>query len=229
MQALVAAGVQHVVWVTLLETELGWRPVNQVIRAAPARWPQITVADWAPFAAGKPWFNDHAHMNYEGAVAFSAFLRPYVLKACGAPCVPPPPAFCGLARTVHGFDAVAASVVSCPDALTTIVHIDRGNRGNWNCSRTAGRTVELDCHRGDDRLEVLERSPVRAVRRTGVVKLANWVFRLRGKQLEGRNGLGPWHLLRSRPPYCEPTVPHQVLVALGLRPVTQHPGCFVAP
>lgn len=42
MTALLAAGVQHVIWVTLEEREGVWTQ----IRAAPARWPQLTVADW---------------------------------------------------------------------------------------------------------------------------------------------------------------------------------------
>ena len=130
-----------------------------MIRAAPARWPQLTVADWAPVAAGQPWFVDDAHMNYAGAVAFGAFLRPFVLDACGAPCAPPPPAFCGLARTVNGFDAVAASLVTCGSALATIVHIERGDRGAWDCSRAVGGTVELECRQGEQQLQVLERDP----------------------------------------------------------------------
>lgn len=226
MRALVAAGVQRVVWVTLEETEPGWKATNELIRAAPARWPQIVVADWAPVAAGQPWYVDHAHLNYQGAVAFGAFLRPFVLRACGAPCAPPPPTYCGLARTVNGFDAVAASIVTCGDALATVVHIERGDRGKWNCSRAVHGAVELDCHRGEDRLQVLERSPVAAVRRGNLVTLANWVFRLRGMRLEGRSDVGPWRLLTARTPYCEPTVPHQVLVALRLRPLTRHGGCF---
>ncbi len=229
MRALDAAGVQHVVWVTLEETEPGWRETNEVIRAAPARWAQIAVAEWATASAGRPWFVDHAHMNDQGAVAFGAFLRPFVLDACGVPCAPPPPAFCGLARTVNGFDAVAASVVACGVALTTIVRLERGDRGDWSCSRAVGGAVELDCRRGESRLQVLERSPIAAVRHRGVVSLANWVFRLRGSRLEGRSRVGPWRLLIAKAPYCEPAAPHEVLVALRLRPQTRHGGCFVPP
>jgi hypothetical protein len=95
MQALVAAGVQHVVWVTLEETESPWVAINAQIRAAPGRWPQLVVADWAPVAAMHPeWFVDQAHMNAAGGLGFASFLRPIVLAACGAPCVftPPPKA-----------------------------------------------------------------------------------------------------------------------------------------
>lgn len=93
MHALVAAGVERVIWVTLEETETPWVQINAVIRAAPARWPQLVVADWAPVAAANPsWFVDAAHMNSDGAVGFARFLRPIVLAACGPPCQPPPAA-----------------------------------------------------------------------------------------------------------------------------------------
>jgi hypothetical protein len=91
MNALVAAGVQHVVWVTLEEAQDAWVGINTEIRDAPKRWRQLVVADWAPASAGKPWFNDGVHMNYDGGVAFGEFLRPFVLAACGEPCAPPPP------------------------------------------------------------------------------------------------------------------------------------------
>lgn len=91
MKALAAAGVRHVVWVTLEEKQDSWVRINAEIRAAPKRWPQLAVADWAAASAGKPWFNDGVHMNYDGGVAFGEFLRPFVLAACGEPCAPPAP------------------------------------------------------------------------------------------------------------------------------------------
>jgi hypothetical protein len=92
MKALVAVGVQHVVWVTLEEFRDPWIGINKAIRVAPKRWSQLIVADWAPAAADKPtWFYDGVHMNWEGGFAFADFLRPYVLQACGEPCAPPPP------------------------------------------------------------------------------------------------------------------------------------------
>ena len=87
MRALLAAGVQHVVWVTLEESRDPWIAINAQIRAAPARWPQLVVADWAPVAAMHPeWFDDGVHMNGLGGLGFAHFLRPIVLGACGSPC-----------------------------------------------------------------------------------------------------------------------------------------------
>ena len=68
MQALLAAGVRHVVWVTLGETQESWALSNAEIRAAPRRWPQLVVADWAQASAGKPWFVDGVHMTADGGL-----------------------------------------------------------------------------------------------------------------------------------------------------------------
>lgn len=83
MTALLANGVQRVVWVTLTESEGVWKETNDVIRAAPARWPQLTVADWGAVPANPSWFKDTVHFDHDGAVAFGAFLRPIVLAAAG--------------------------------------------------------------------------------------------------------------------------------------------------
>jgi len=234
MNALVAAGVQRVVWVTLVENQGTWEQINQVIRAGPARWPQLIVADWAPVAAGQPWFVDNAHMNYQGAVAFASFLRPYIIAACGAPCAPPPPPpppkplFCGFARTVNGFDPVrVVKGVSCPRARTAVVAIEHGKAGPWDCSRAVHAAYELDCRTSGAELQVLERSPVAAVRHaSGTVTLANWSFRLHRRALEGRTARIGWRVLIAHTPYCIPAAPREVLVALRLRPTTPSGGCF---
>jgi hypothetical protein len=231
MAALAAAGVEHVIWVTLVEHQQTWADINQVIRAAPSRWPQLTVADWAPVAARQSWFNDSAHLNYDGTVAFAAFLRPFLLAACGSACAPPPPpspTFCGLARTVNGFDPVSAvKGISCPRARGAIREVERGSPGPWVCSRAVHATFELDCRTSGAEVQVLERSPVAAVRHGSTVTLANWSFRLRGSALEGRTGHGPWQTLVARPPYCVTDVPREVLAALRLRPTTSAGGCYV--
>jgi HYR domain len=81
MRALVANGVQRVVWVTLNETEGVWKQSNEIIRAAPARWPQLAVADWGGTVQLDPsWFrDDEVHFSHDGAVAYGKFLRPIVL------------------------------------------------------------------------------------------------------------------------------------------------------
>ena len=106
MRELAAAGVPRVVWVTLRESQSPWPEINREIRAAPARWPQLTVADWAPVAAPHPeWFQDNAHMTGAGALAFATWLHPLLLDACGAPCIAPAATAQLLAPTVRAHQA----------------------------------------------------------------------------------------------------------------------------
>lgn len=135
------------------------------------------------------------------------------------------PRFCGLARTVDGFDYVQAEGVACSSALSLTERIERGDRGAWDCSRVMHGPVELACVDGARRLDLLERSPIAAHRSGAGVVLANWSFRLRGPLLEGRGRAGPWESL-GRAPWCVPGVPREVLIALRLHPITPHGGCF---
>jgi hypothetical protein len=227
MTALVGAGVQHVIWVTLDEAQQAWSEIDQVIRAAPTRWPQLTVADWAPVSAGQPWFNDLAHLNYAGAVGLASFLRPYLLAACGAACAPPPPTFCGLALTANGFDPVSAvKGISCPRARAAVRDVERGAPGPWVCSRAVHAAYELDCRTSGAEVQVLEHTPARAIRHGEVVTLANWSFRLHGPALQGLTGRGRWRTLIARPPYCIPAAPQEALAALPLRRTTPAGGCY---
>jgi hypothetical protein len=102
MRELAAAGVRRVVCVTLRESQSPWPEINRQIRVAPARWPQLTVADWAPVAAPHPeWFQDNAHMTGAGALAFATWLHPLLVDACGPACVAPAATAQLLAPTVR--------------------------------------------------------------------------------------------------------------------------------
>jgi hypothetical protein len=86
MRAALADGARGVVWVTLRETSDTYRWTNVAIRSAAKRWPQLVVADWNAYSAGKPWFGpDGLHLSATGATALAAFLRPYVYRAAAAP------------------------------------------------------------------------------------------------------------------------------------------------
>jgi ABC-type amino acid transport substrate-binding protein len=79
MRAMVAAGVRHVVWVTLRERFDNYRLMNGVIRNARRRWPQLVVADWNAYSTGKPWFaSDGIHLNASGAAGLAQLLRPFL-------------------------------------------------------------------------------------------------------------------------------------------------------
>ncbi|MFL5954324.1 MAG: hypothetical protein ACJ76I_09485 [Gaiellaceae bacterium] len=226
LQALADAGVQHVVWVTLAERIGVWPQTNAVIRQAASRWPALVIADWDAASAGHDWFVDTAHLNAIGAVALGTFLRPIVLGACGEACIPPP-TFCGLAWTVNGFDPVSAvSELDCNSARAAVIAIERGQHGDWECTRAVRASYTLDCKHGWQEVQILERSPIDAVRHAGVVTLANWTFRIARGRLEARSGAGPWHVIARRAPFCVPAAPREVLLALDLRPSTRNSGCF---
>lgn len=132
MKALVAVGVQHVVWVTLEEFRDPWIGINKAIRVAPTRWSQLIVADWAHAAADKPtWFYDGVHMNWEGGFGFADFLRPYVLEACGEPCAPPPPleiatAQLPIARRGKPYSATVVVRGGAPPLTWSVIGLPRG-------------------------------------------------------------------------------------------------------
>jgi hypothetical protein len=85
MRAALAEGANGVVWVTLRESGQYaslYRGTNLVIKKAAKRWPQLLVADWNAYSAGKPWFgSDGLHLSAKGATELAAFLRPYVFRA----------------------------------------------------------------------------------------------------------------------------------------------------
>ena len=88
MRAALADGAKGVVWVTLREqggySEL-YHATNAVIRRASKRWPQLVVADWNAYSAGKRWFgSDGLHLTATGATALATFLRPYIVQAATA-------------------------------------------------------------------------------------------------------------------------------------------------
>jgi hypothetical protein len=87
MGALVAAGVDRVVWLTLRERRASWAEINDRIREARNRWPQLQVGDWELESRDHDaWFTDGIHMSWDGGEAFASFLRPLVLAACGSAC-----------------------------------------------------------------------------------------------------------------------------------------------
>lgn len=83
--------VPRVVLVTVTEWSGAQPEVNRAIRQAPARHPNVVVADWAAVAAANPQFlRDHVHTTRSGAVALANLIA---VMAGPAPSVdgrPPP-------------------------------------------------------------------------------------------------------------------------------------------
>jgi hypothetical protein len=75
----VLSGVERVVWLTVPEKWQSRVAINDAIRAAPARWPQIVVADWAPLIAAHPEYaGDMLHLSDPGKVAIADLIDAYV-------------------------------------------------------------------------------------------------------------------------------------------------------
>lgn len=85
LRAALAEGADGVVWVTLREKGRYaslYRATNIEIGKAAKRWPQLLVADWNAYSAGKRWFgSDGLHLSPRGAIEHAAFIRPYVFRA----------------------------------------------------------------------------------------------------------------------------------------------------
>lgn len=84
MRALEAAGVRHVIWVTLRQAGANasiYAQSNARIRTAGKRWGrQLVVADWNAYSRGKAWFQlDGLHLTPSGALGLARMLRPLVV------------------------------------------------------------------------------------------------------------------------------------------------------
>ncbi len=90
LKALTAAGVEHVLWVTLRAERQSYIHMNQIVSDAAAKHPELTVVDWNLYSRSHPdWFQDDGlHLNGDGAVAMATLLH----KAfAGLGLVAPPP------------------------------------------------------------------------------------------------------------------------------------------
>jgi hypothetical protein len=85
MRALVSEGAEKVIWVTLHVSRPDYRATDEIIRAAPSRWPQLTVADWSSVPSRRSWFRkDGIHLTPAGALALAHLLRPLLVEATGS-------------------------------------------------------------------------------------------------------------------------------------------------
>lgn len=79
-----AAGVTHVIWLTLHVTpdHTSYLGINQAIEAAAAQHPEMTVLDWNAYAANHPeWFqSDGVHLSGDGPRALASLLHTTLLN-----------------------------------------------------------------------------------------------------------------------------------------------------
>jgi hypothetical protein len=92
ISALLAAGVQRILWVNLRQWQQQYIGMNQVLVAAAARHPELTIVDWESLSHDHySWFQgDGIHLVYDGAVAMATLLNGAIKQAL-APLAPPAP------------------------------------------------------------------------------------------------------------------------------------------
>lgn len=87
------AGVQHVLWATLRAGRQSYANMNDMIRAAAKKYPEITVLDWDSDARDEPdWLQpDGIHLTPPGAEAMAAMIEDALVQLGVVPKAPPPP------------------------------------------------------------------------------------------------------------------------------------------
>lgn len=95
-QALAAfrrAGVERVLWATLRESRQSYASMNDMIRDAARRHPEITVVDWNAVSRNNPaWFQpDGIHLTATGAEGMASLVNGTLVQLGIAPKPSPPP------------------------------------------------------------------------------------------------------------------------------------------
>ena len=84
------AGVQRVLWLTLRESRQSYASMNDMIRDAARRHPEVTVVDWNATSHTNPgWFQpDEIHLTPTGAEAMAGLVSDTLVELGIAPRVP---------------------------------------------------------------------------------------------------------------------------------------------
>jgi hypothetical protein len=77
LDALEKAGAQRVLWLTLTEERQAYANMNDDLRAAAAKHPEVTIVDWQMYSRSHPdWFQDDGlHLGYAGAVGMATLIH----------------------------------------------------------------------------------------------------------------------------------------------------------
>jgi hypothetical protein len=81
------AGVQRVLWLTLRESRQSYASMNDMIRDAARRHPELTVVDWNALSRNNPpWFqSDDIHLTAIGAEAMAGLVNSTLVQLGIAP------------------------------------------------------------------------------------------------------------------------------------------------
>ena len=83
LDALEKAGAERVLWLTLREERQSYANMNDVLRAAVATHPEVTIVDWNMYSRSHPdWFQDDGlHLGYAGAVGMATLIHKKLVEA----------------------------------------------------------------------------------------------------------------------------------------------------
>jgi len=83
LEALEKAGVGRVLWLTLREERQAYANMNDDLRAAVAKHPEVTIVDWNMYSRSHPdWFQDDGlHLGYDGAVGMATLIHKRLVEA----------------------------------------------------------------------------------------------------------------------------------------------------
>lgn len=82
VQALLQAGVQHILWANLHGFGPQWGDMNKDLAAVALRHPEVTIIDWNGYARDNwSWFQgDAIHLTHEGAMQMAKLFRTAIDK-----------------------------------------------------------------------------------------------------------------------------------------------------
>jgi hypothetical protein len=83
LTALEKAGAERVLWLTLTEERQSYKDMNDVLQAAVAKHPEVTIVDWQMYSRSHPdWFQDDGlHLGYGGAVGMATLIHKKLVDA----------------------------------------------------------------------------------------------------------------------------------------------------
>lgn len=91
MNALIAKGAKHVLWLTLTASRGPYPALNAILETKPAEYPQLELVDWDSYSYNQPtWFQDDiVHLRKAGGLAMAHLIHGKV-TALFAPLRPAP-------------------------------------------------------------------------------------------------------------------------------------------
>ncbi len=89
VEALLDAGVHRILWVNLRAWQQQYIGMNEVLAAAAASHPELTIVDWEGLSHDHySWFQgDGIHLVYDGAIAMATLLNTSLRQAVAPPVI----------------------------------------------------------------------------------------------------------------------------------------------